>query len=190
MAILLAGLVIFLGIHSVRMLAPQWRLARIASMGEGRWKGLYTLVSLVGLVLIVWGYSQAQPLAPVLYVTPFWMVHLAALLMIFAFISMMVSNLKPGRLKPMLKHPLLLAVKIWAFAHLLVNGDLASVILFGSFLAYAVWNRIAVKRRGDPIPAAGPVRNDVIAIISGLVIYALFIWKVHEWVAGVPVPIA
>ena len=190
MLILVLGLVVFLGIHSVRMLAPQWRDARLAAMGEGPWKGVYSLVSLAGLALLVWGYVVARPLAPVLYVTPFWMVHLTMLLMALALISLMVSNLKPGKLKPILKHPMLLAVKLWAFAHLLVNGDLASVLLFGSFLAWAVWNRIAVKRRGGALPKPGPVINDVIAIGSGLVLWALIVWKAHVWIAGVPVPIA
>ncbi|MEZ5871819.1 MAG: NnrU family protein [Nitratireductor sp.] len=190
MAILIAGVVVFLGIHSVRMLAPQWRDARIASMGEGGWKGAYSIVSLLGLAFLIWGYVLARPLAPVLYVTPFWMVHLAILLMALALISLMVFNLKPGRLKPILKHPMLLAVKLWAFAHLLVNGDLASVILFGSFLVWAVWNRVAVKRRGGALPQPGPVTNDLIAVVSGLALWALIVWKAHVWIAGVPVPIA
>ena len=190
MLVLILGIVVFLGIHSVRMLAPQWRLDRIAAMGEGTWKGVYSLVSLAGLVLLIWGYVLARPLAPVIYVTPFWMVHLTILLMALALISLMVSNLKPGKLKPILKHPMLLAVKLWAFAHLLVNGDLASIILFGSFLAWAVWNRIAVKRRGGALPQPGPVINDAIAVVTGLALWALIVWKAHVWIAGVPIPIA
>ncbi|MEC9343403.1 MAG: NnrU family protein [Pseudomonadota bacterium] len=187
MLMLIAGLVIFLGIHSIRMVAPGYRDTMLARLGEGGWKGTYSLISLAGLVLLIWGYARAQPLAPVLYVTPFGFVHLTATLMALAFIAMMVANLKPGKLKPILKHPFLLSVKIWAFAHLLVNGDLASVILFGAFLAWAVWNRIAVKRRGDPIPEPGPVSNDVIAVVSGLVIWGLFVWVLHEWLIGVPI---
>ena len=190
MAIMLLGLVLFLGIHCVRMVAPAWREARIAAMGEGAWKGIYSLVSAIGLVLLIYGYAYAQPLAPVLYVTPFWLVYVAAVLMALSLISMMVFNLRPGKLKPLLKHPFLVSVKLWAFAHLLVNGDLASVILFGSFLGWAVWNRIAVKRRGEPVPEPGPVRNDIIAVVSGLVLWLLFVWKLHEWLFGVPVPIA
>ncbi|MCG6857029.1 MAG: NnrU family protein [Salaquimonas sp.] len=190
MMLLIAGLIVFLGIHSIRMVAPAYREAMIARMGENPWKGIYSLISLAGLVLLIWGYARAQPLAPVLYVAPFGLVHLTITLMALSFISLVVSQLKPGRLKPLLKHPMLLAVKIWAFAHLLVNGDLASIILFGAFLAWAVWNRIAVKRRGAPIPASGPVINDVIAIAAGLVLWGLFIWKVHEWLIGVPIPLA
>lgn len=189
MAILILGLVIFLGVHSVRIFAPAWRDARIASMGEGRWKGIYSLVSLVGLVVLIWGYALARPLAPVLYVTPFWMVHLQLLLMALSFICLAASQLPAGRIKPMLKHPMLVGVKLWAFGHLLVNGDLASVLLFGTFLAWAVIDRISAKRRNAPIPAPGPVSNDILAVVIGLVVYGLFIWKLHEWLIGVPVPL-
>ncbi len=188
MTLLILGLLVFLGIHTVRMVAPDWRLARIAAMGEGRWKGVYSLVSLAGLVLIIFGWRAAPHIE--LYTTPFWMAHLAILLMALALISLMVSNLPAGKLKPALKHPMLLAVKLWAFAHLLVNGDLASVLLFGSFLAWAVWNRIAVKRRGGAVAKPGPVTNDIIAVVSGLAIWAILIWKAHVWIAGVPIPLA
>lgn len=190
MGLLVLGLVVFLGVHSVRMVAPGFRETMIARMGEGPWKGIYSLASLVGLVVLVWGYGAARPLAPVLYVTPFWLVHLVITLMALAFISLMVSVLPGGKLRRRLKHPMLLAVKIWALAHLLVNGDLASVLLFGAFLLWAAWNRVAVGRRGAPLPAAGPVRNDVIAVVVGIVLWLVFIWKAHEWVAGVPVPLA
>ena len=188
MAILILGLVIFLGVHSVRIFAPAWRDARVASMGEGPWKGVYSLVAVVGLVLMIWGYYLARPLAPVLYSTPFWMVHLQLLLMALSFIALAAAELPAGRLKPMLKHPMLVAVKLWAFGHLLVNGDLASVLLFGAFLAWAVVDRISAKRRNAPIPAPGPVSNDILAAVIGLVVYGLFVWKLHEWLIGVPVP--
>lgn len=188
MAILILGLVIFLGIHSVRIFAPAWRDARVAAMGEGPWKGVYSLVAVVGLVLMIWGYYLARPLAPVLYFTPFWMVHLQLLLMALSFIALAAAELPAGRLKPMLKHPMLVAVKLWAFGHLLVNGDLASVLLFGAFLAWAVVDRISAKRRNAPVPAPGPVSNDILAAAIGLVVYGLFVWKLHEWLIGVPVP--
>lgn len=187
MAILILGLVLFLGIHSTSIFARDWRDRQVSTRGEGGWKGLYTIVSLAGLVLIVWGYAMAQPTAPVLYVTPFWMVHLMALLMLFSFVSLGVSQVPAGRLKPMLKHPMLAAVKIWAFAHLLVNGDLASILLFGSFLAWAVVDRISLKRRNAPVPAPGPARNDLIGVVLGLVLYGLFLWKLHEWLIGVSI---
>ena len=188
MAIFILGLVLFLGIHTVRMAAPGFRDAQIRARGEGPWKGIYSIVSLAGLVAIVWGYSMAQPLAPVLYVPPFWLVHLVVLLMVFSFIALFVSVLPGGRLKAMLKHPMLLAVKIWATAHLLVNGDLVSVILFVAFLAWAVAVRISLKRRNAPVAAPGPVRNDIVAVVVGLAAWAAFMFWLHEWLIGVPIP--
>ncbi len=186
MLVLILGIIVFLGIHSVRILSPEFRDAQIRQRGEGGWKGIYSLVSVAGLALIIWGYAPARPEAAFIYEPPTWMKHINALLMLLALISMMVANLPAGKLKPILKHPFLLSIKLWAFGHLLSNGDLASLILFGSFLAWAVWDRIAVKRRGDMgATVAGPVSNDVIAIVSGVAIYGLFVWKLHEWLFGV-----
>ncbi|HEY5818410.1 MAG TPA: NnrU family protein [Mesorhizobium sp.] len=185
MLLLILGLVLFLGIHSVRILAPDWRDRRVVAMGEGPWKGVYSVVSLVGFVLIIWGFGVARADTGVLYDPPTWLRHVAALLMLFSFISLMVFSLPAGRLKPVLKHPFLVSVKIWAVAHLLANGETASVVLFGAILAWAVWDRIAVGRRGERAPAPGPAKWDFIAVASGLVLYLLFIWKLHEWLIGV-----
>jgi uncharacterized membrane protein len=182
---LILGLILFLGIHSVRIAAPEWRDRQIAAVGEGRWKGIYSLVSLAGLVLLIWGYGRTWD-APVLYEPPLSMKHVAAGLMFFSFVSLMVFNFPAGRLKAILKHPFLLAVKIWAFAHLLANGDLASVILFGAFLAWAVVDRIAVARRGEAAPQPGPAKWDIFAVASGALLYALFVWRLHLWLIGVP----
>ncbi len=185
MFVLILGLILFLGIHSVRIVAPGWRDARFAAMGNG-WRGLYSLVSAVGLVLIVWGYSLAWPTSPVLYDPPLWTKHVAALLMVFALVALAVSQFPGGKLKKMLKHPMLLSVKIWAFAHLLANGELASILLFGGFLAWAVVDRISLKRRGDMGPAvAGPVVWDVVAVGVGIVVYLLFVSGLHLWLFGV-----
>jgi uncharacterized membrane protein len=185
MSVLIIGLVIFLGVHCVRIVAPGWRDRRIAAMGEGPWKGIYSLVSIIGFVLLVWGYGLARPVAPVFYEPPVWMKHVTAFLMILAFVSLGIYALPAGRLKPILKHPMLVAIKIWALAHLLANGDLASILLFGSFLVWAVFDRIAAKRRAAPVPAAGPVAYDIVAVIAGLVVYVLFVWRLHEWLFGV-----
>ena len=185
MLYLIIGLAIFFAIHLVQMLAPEWRLAKISSMGEGKWKGLYSLVSLVGLVAIVWGFGLARPDAAQLFTPPSWGSHVALVLMAIAFVLMMASNLPTGKIKQAVKHPLLASIKIWAFAHLLANGDAASAVLFGSFLIYSVWNRIAVKRRGGANPVANSPTSDIIAIVSGLAIWAVFVYWAHEWLFGV-----
>ena len=184
MLLLIIGLVVFLGVHSVRILAPDWRDAQREKLGEGPWKGLFSLISLAGVVLLVWSYARAWPVAPVLYEPPAWMKHITLALMLPAMIALMVSVLPPGRLRPALKHPLLVATKIWAFAHLLANGDLASVLLFGSFLGWAVLDRIAAGRRGEKVPAPGRVRWDIAAVASGTLLYLLFMWKLHAWLFG------
>jgi uncharacterized membrane protein len=188
MIVLIIGIALFLGTHSIRIVAPDWRQARMSAMGEGPWKGLYSLLALAGFVIMVWGYALARPNAPELWYPPAGMGHLTILLMAIAFVSLAVSQFPAGRLKPILKHPMLLAVKVWAFSHLLVNGDLASLVLFGSLLGWAVWDRISLKRRGAPIASPGPVVWDVAAVITGFALWALFIWKAHEWLFGVPVP--
>jgi uncharacterized membrane protein len=189
MLLLLLGLLLFLGIHSVRIAAPDWRRARIASMGLNKWKGLYSAASLIGLVLIVWGYALARPEAAFLYEPPVWMKHVTLTLMLFSFVFLAVSQVPAGRIKASVRHPLLLAVKIWAVAHLLANGDAASLTLFLGILAWAVIDRISVKRReaaGERQEIlAGPVTNDLIAIAIGVALYGLFVWKAHEWLFGV-----
>ena len=186
MAWLLIGLVLFLGIHSVSIVARPWRNAQIAQRGERAWKGLYTVVSLVGIVLIVYGYAVARQSPMVLYTPPSWTRHLALLLMLPVFPLLFASSL-PGRIKTAAKHPMLLATKLWALAHLLANGTLADVLLFGGFLVWAVVDRIAVKRRPLPAVAVGPVRpmNDVIALVGGLLVYAVFVSWAHAWLFGV-----
>jgi uncharacterized membrane protein len=189
MLTLILGLILFLGIHSVRIFAPDWRRARIASMGLSKWKGLYSAASLVGLVTIIWGYALARPEAALIYEPPVWMKHVALTLMLFSFVFLAVSQLPAGRIKAWVRHPLLLAVKIWAVAHLLANGDAASLLLFLGILAWAVIDRISIKRReaaGEREEIiAGPVTNDLIAVTAGIAVYGLFVWKAHEWLFGV-----
>jgi uncharacterized membrane protein len=191
MLIFILGIIVFLGVHSVRIAAPEWRLAKIEQWGDNTWKGLYSVISLIGFVLLVWGYGMARPDAPVLYEPPVWMKHITALLMLFAFIFLGIFIARPGRMKPALKHPMLIAIKTWALAHLLANGDLASLILFLSVLAWAVVDRFAIKRQeraglAAPYIVPGPVSNDVIGIAIGLVLYVLFVWRLHELLIGVP----
>ena len=189
MLVLIIGLILFLGVHSVRIVAPDFRRSRLAAMGEGKWKGLYSLISLVGFVLLIWGYGIARQDPVVFWLAPTWAGHLVALLMVPALILFVASQLPAGRIKAATKHPQLLAVKIWATAHLIVNGDLASLLLFGSFLAWAVVDRISEKRRflrGETKnPVAGPLKWDVIAVVGGLVVYLAFVLKLHVWLFGV-----
>jgi uncharacterized membrane protein len=187
---LILGLVIFLGVHSVSIVAPAARERWLAQMGEGGWKGLYSLLSFVGLALIIWGYGQAR-LDPVqLYTPPTALRHLSALLMLPVF-PLLLAPYLPGRIKTLTRHPMLVATKLWALAHLLANGTLADVLLFGGFLAWAVADRISVKRRERAglvrtvpgLPASG--LNDVIAIVAGLGLYLLFVFWAHAWLFGV-----
>jgi len=192
MILLIAGLVLFLGIHSLPMFSST-RAGLVSKFGENGYKGLYTLVSFAGLALIIYGYGMARfEGSPLLYDPPFWLRHVTMLLMVPVFIFLVAAYV-PCRIKATLKHPMLVAVKLWAFAHLLANGDLASVLLFGGFLAWAVADRISLKRRG---PGAGQVAfaagkpgkySDVAVILIGLALYGVFVWKLHAWLIGVPV---
>ena len=186
MAWLLAGLVLFLGMHSVSIVAPAWRDAQVAQRGEMPWKGIYSVVSILGFVLLVVGYGAARATPVVLYDPPTWTRHLALLLMVPVF-PLFLATYLPGRIKSTVKHPTLVAVKLWAVAHLLANGMLADVVLFGGFLAWAVADRISMKRRPQrPVPGAPPrPANDLIAIVVGLVLYGVFVTWGHRWLVGV-----
>lgn len=184
---LVIGLALFLGIHSVSIVARPWRDAMALRLGEGPWKGIYSLVSLLGLVLIVRGYAEARLDPVVLYSPPSWTHHIAMLLMLVAFPAALASGL-PGRIQSTLKHPLLVGVKAWALAHLLVNGTLADLVLFGGFLAWAVADRISLKRRvprATPQLPATPL-NDVIVVGGGLAIYVAFLFWLHGALFGIP----
>ena len=187
MTILIIGLVLFIGIHCVSIVNESWRDGMVERIGPGAWKGIYTVISLVGFVLLCWGYSIARADPIVLYSPPTWMRHVTMTLMLFVFPLFLAAKL-PGRIKTAAKHPLLAATKIWAFAHLLANGTLADVLLFGSFLAWAVIDRISMKNRVQrPIAGAPPGKfNDVIAIVLGLAIYGLFVTWAHGALFGMP----
>jgi uncharacterized membrane protein len=186
MSFLIIGLVLFLGIHSVSVFAPAWRDRQVAQRGEGAWKGLYSIVSLIGFVLLVYGYGVARQAPVVLYTPPAALRHVALLLMLPVFPLLLAAYL-PGRIKTAAKHPMLLATKFWALAHLLANGTLADVLLFGGFLAWAVADRISFKRRvprAVPGAAAGAA-NDLIVVVGGLALYAVFLLWAHRWLIGV-----
>lgn len=184
MTILIAGLVLLLGAHSVGIVSRDARAALVARMGEGAYKGLASVLSLIGLVLVVYGYGLARENPVPVWDPPTWTRHLSALLMLFVFPLLFAAYL-PGRIKAAVKHPMLAALKIWAFAHLLANGTLADLVLFGSVLAWAVVDRISVKRRGPLAPVAGKAANDLAAVGLGLAVYLLFAFWLHAWLFGV-----
>ena len=193
--VMIVGLVLFLGVH---MLTTQRGLRGrfIASIGDGGYKIAYALVSLAGLALIVWGFShyRADGIIDVWGTkVPTWLStglkHLNVALMLPAVILVVASYIR-GRIYTTLKHPMLTGVKLWAFGHLLANGDLGGIILFGSFLAWAVFDRISLKHRTDagapPIPVGG-VTNDLIAVVVGIIAYLALAFAFHPVVIGVPV---
>lgn len=185
MVYLVAGLVLFLGIHSVAIVAPEWREQMRQRLGIG-WKGIYAVIALVGFGLIVYGYGQARLDPVVLYVPPVWTRHLSALLMLPVFPLIFAAYL-PGRIKTALKHPMLAGTKAWALAHLIANGMLHDVLLFGGFLAWAAADRISLKHRSQPdLKTAPPSKlNDVIAVVLGLVVYFVFARWLHVRLIGV-----
>jgi uncharacterized membrane protein len=186
MDILIAGLVVFFAVHSIAIVADGWRQRMIERMGEWSWKGLYSVIAAVGLVLIIWGYGLARQEPVVLYASPAWMRYVTAVLLIPVF-PLLLATYLPGRIQSATKHPMLAATKLWAFAHLLANGTLADVLLFGAFLAWAVADRISLKRRAEPWVPRLPrtAANDVIAVVGGLGVYVAFTLWLHARLIGV-----
>jgi len=185
---LILGIVIFLGAHSAKAF-PVLRDKLISSFGPNGYKGIHSVVSLLGFVLLVWGFGKyrAGGLIPV-WTPPEGMRHLTLSLMWFAFVALACMNPTPGRIRGWLRHPMLVAIKIWALAHLLVNGDLGGIVLFGSFLAWAVFDRILVKRRGDVGAArvASFTGADATALIAGTMAYVAMLF-LHPLLIGVQV---
>lgn len=187
MVMMLLGLFVFLGIHTVGSLRGL-RAKLIAQLGEGAYKGFFSLLAVSGVLLTAYGYALWRAAGPaVIWTPPAGMRHLALLLMVFSAIALVAAYV-PSHIKALLKHPMLVGVKIWALAHLLANGDLASIVLFGAILAWAVYDRIAVKRRGAPLPVAPKnYSGDVLAVAGGLVLYAALAYLFHPYVVGVSV---
>ncbi|MBA3590626.1 NnrU family protein [Methylibium sp.] len=188
MTLLILGLAIFLGVHSVRIVADDWRTGIRLRLGEGAWKGLYAMASVAGLVLIVWGYGLARQQPVVLWTPPAATRHLAALLVLVSFVLLAATYMPRNGLKARLHHPMVLGVKVWALAHLLANGTLADVLLFGSFLVWAVFSFRAARRRdrasGVSYPP-GTVAGTLGAVIAGGVAWAVFAFWAHEVLIGV-----
>ena len=189
LSIMIAGLALFLGIHTLTTMRDA-RARVIARLGEGGYKILYAAISVAGLVLIAWGFSLYRQFEWInVWYPPTAMRHIALGLMLPAVILVVASYVR-GRIFTTLKHPMLTGVKLWAVLHLMANGDLGSIILFGSILAWAVYDRISLKRRADagapPIPVGG-VTNDLIAVGVGIVVYLALLFVFHPLVIGVPV---
>lgn len=184
MTLLIVGIIAFLGLHLLPTVAGL-REKLVGRLGENGYKALFSLLSVASFVLLVWGFAKA----PVIQVwsPPAWTQWVAVVLMLPAFIFLVAAYV-PGRIKTTLKHPFLVAIKTWALAHLIANGDLASIILFGSFLAYAAYDRVTLKRREErgliTVPATGPPRNDAIAVVLGVALYVAFLLWLHPLLIG------
>jgi uncharacterized membrane protein len=189
LAVMILGLVLFLGIHTLPA-QRELRARAIAAMGEGSYKLVYALISVLGIALIAWGFAHYRATGWIdIWSPPKALKHITLALMLPAVILVVAAFLR-GHIYTSLKHPMLAGVKLWAAAHLLANGDLGSIILFGSFLGWAVFDRISLKRRSDvggpPIPVGG-WGNDMIAVAVGIVVYLALAFAFHPVVIGVPV---
>ena len=191
MGMLLLGLVLFLGVHSVRVFAEGWRTAAVARWGAGSFKGAYSLLSVAGLLLIIWGYGAARTSPVVLWSPPVATQHIAALLTWVAFVFLAAAYVPRNALRAKLRHPMVLGVKVWAFAHLLANGTLADVLLFGSFLVWAVLSFRAARQRDRLAGATGrpasSAAGTAATVVAGTAAWAFFaLWAHGAWIGVRP----
>jgi uncharacterized membrane protein len=188
MTYLIIGLLVFLGVHSTRIIADDWRTAQLQRLGEGAWKGIYSLLSLAGFGLIIWGFGLARQEPVVLWMPPVAMRHVAALLTLIAFVLLAAAYVPRNAIKSRVHHPMVLAVKVWAFAHLLANGKLADLALFGAFLGWAVVSFIAARKRdraaGTQYPA-GTAGGTAATVVVGAAAWAAFAFWLHGALIGV-----
>jgi uncharacterized membrane protein len=188
MAALVLGLVLFLGVHSTRIVAEGWRTTRMESFGEKEYKLLYSLISLGGFALVVWGYGLARQNPVVLWnPAPVWLRHVVSLAMLVSFVLLVAAYVPRNDIKAKLRHPMILGVKVWALAHLVVNNTLADLILFGSFLVWAVLDFWSVRRRERTLATriTGERSKTVIAVVIGVVAWAVFAFWAHRVLIGV-----
>ena len=188
MLVLLLGLLVFLGVHSIRIVADGWRTATLARIGEPAWKGVFALLSVVGFVLIVWGFSLARQQPVQLWMPPRGMRHLAALLTLIAFVLLAATYVPRNAIKARLHHPMVLSVKVWALAHLLANGNLAHVVLFGTFLVWAALSFRAARARdrvAGTVYPAGTAAGTGITLVVGVASWALFAFWAHGALIGI-----
>ena len=188
MAILILGLVLFLGVHSIRIVADGWRTATIGRIGVLPWKAVYALLSIVGFVLIVWGFGLARQQPVQLWLPPRGMRHLASLLTLVAFILLAAAYVPRNAIKARLHHPMVLGVKVWALAHLLANGNVAHVVLFGAFLVWAVLSFRAARARdraARTVYPAGTPAGTAITVVVGAAAWAVFAFWAHGLLIGI-----
>ena len=188
MAILILGLVLFLGVHSIRIVADGWRTATMGRVGELPWKAVYALLSIVGFVLIVWGFGLARQQPVQLWMPPRGMRHLASLLTLVSFILIAAAYVPRNAIKARLHHPMVLGVKVWALAHLLANGNLAHVVLFGAFLVWAVLSFRAARARdraAHTVYPPGTPAGTAITVVVGAVAWAVFAFWAHGLLIGI-----
>ena len=188
MTLLLAGLVLFLGLHSVRIVADPWRASMIARVGRNPWRGIYSLLSLAGLALVVWGYGQARLDPLVVWSPPGWTRYATSLLVLPAFVLIVAGNVPGTRIRAKLGHPMVLGTKLWAFAHLLSNGTLADIVLFGAFLAWSVVDYASARRRdraAGTVYPPGSSSRDATVIAIGTVAWFVFGFWLHGPLIGV-----
>lgn len=188
MAILILGLILFLGTHSIRIVADDWRATQLARHGEAAWKGVYALASLLGFGLLIWGFGLARQEPVVLWQPPVFMRHISALLTLPAFVLLVAAYVPRNRIKAALHHPMLLGTKLWALAHLLANGTLADVILFGAFLLWAVLASRAARQRdraAGTVYPAGTLGGTLATVGVGFAAWAAFALWLHGVLIGV-----
>ena len=188
MGVMLLGLVVFLGVHSLRIVAEGWRLRTRARVGEKAYMRIYSLVSALGLVLMVWGFSLARQQPQVLWATPVWARHVAALLMLLSFVLLTAAYVPRNSIKARLHHPMVLSVKVWAVAHLLANNTLAELVFFGSFLLWAALSFRAARARdraAGTVYAPGSAAPTIVTVGIAVLAWIGFTFWAHRWVIGV-----
>jgi uncharacterized membrane protein len=186
---LVLGLAVFLGLHSLRILADDWRTQQVARMGNNAWRGLYSLLSIASFVLLVWGFGKARQNPLLLYSPPMLLRHANALFTLAAFVLVAAAYVPSNHVKAAIGHPMYAGIKVWAFGHLLATGMLHDVVLFGAFLVWAVAGFAASRRRdrrNGVVYAAGTVLGDVLMLAIGLAVWAAFAFWLHSRLIGVP----
>jgi len=188
MTFLVAGILLFIGVHSTRIFANDWRSRMIVSIGLQKWKMLYSVIALAGFVLLIYGFGQTRANPVFVWTPPLWSRHLAALLTLLAFILFAAAEIPGNHIKSKLGHPMYLGTKLWAFAHLMANGRLGDILLFGIFLMWAIIGYGAARRRdrreGVVYPAPSG-KKTVIAIVAGTAVWAIFAFWLHRLLIGV-----